>query len=95
MQRSFFFCCTIYRLSCKCNWLVIPRIHLYDRLEFVCPTLKIAFKQVDGYSRPQQDMNENIFRRQWDGTLEDFWNSIRSGTIHSFCNPSSNGTENV
>lgn len=77
------------QLYCSCNWLVVPRTDLYDVLQFVCPTLKIAVKQLDGYSRPENEMNENIFRRRWRGSENDFKSSIQNGSIHSFCDVSS------
>ena len=81
-------CLTIYfRLSCKCNWLTIPKILTYDRVDFVCPTLKVAVKLLDGYSRPGAEMNENLFRRKWPGTVDGLRSSIKNGSLDSFCDP--------
>ena len=86
---------TFSRLSCSCNWLVVPRVKYYDYMEFVCPTLKITVRQLDGYSRPESEMNENIFRRKWQGSEEDFKRNVQSGSIHSFCDPSSPGMNSI
>ena len=86
---------TFSRLSCSCNWLVVPRVKYYDYMEFVCPTLKITVRQLDGYSRPESEMNENIFRRKWQGSEGDFKRSVQNGSIHSFCNPSSPGMNSI
>ena len=79
------------RLSCKCNWLVIPYVDLYDQQHFTCPTEKISTNLLDGYNRPNRERNENIFRRKWHGTKNDLINNIRNGTIDSFCDPKSRG----
>lgn len=83
------------QLHCQCNWLTIPHTDLYDRLDLVCPTLKIAVKQLDGYSRPEEEMNENIFRRKWHGTEDDLRNRIRNGSMDSFCDPSNSDTTKI
>ena len=64
---------------------------LYDQQHFTCPTEKISTNLLDGYNRPNEERNENIFRRKWSGTRDDLINKIRNGTIDSFCDPKSNG----
>ena len=61
----------------------------YDRVDFVCPTLKIAVNLLDGYSRPTEEMNENLFRMKWSGTEDELISHIKNETLHSFCDPES------
>lgn len=64
---------------------------LYDQQHFTCPTEKFSTNLLDGYNRPNEERNENIFRRKWPGTRDGLIDKIRNGTIDSFCNPSSPG----
>lgn len=59
-------------------------------MDFVCPTPIIAVKLLDGVTRPKAEMNENIFRRRWLGSVEQLRDSIRNGTLDSFCDPNHN-----
>ena len=79
----------LFRLSGKCNWLTMPQVDKYDRVDFVCPTLKIAVNLLDGYSRPIEEMNENLFRMKWNGTEDELKSHIKNGTLDSFCDPKS------
>lgn len=83
--------CFYYRLHCKCNWLVIPNVDLYDKQIFTCPTDKVTTNLVDGSERTGDTRNENIYRRKWNGSRNDFINRVRNGTIDSFCDPKSSG----
>ena len=67
--------------------LTIPQVDRYDYVDFVCPTLKIAVSMLDGYSRPIEEMNENLFRMKWNGTEKALRSHIESGTLNSFCDP--------
>ena len=78
-------------MSGKCNWLKIPKVDRYDRIDFVCPTLKIAVNLLDGYSRPTEEMNENLFRRKWNGTEQELQKHIENGTLDSFCDRTISG----
>ena len=53
----------------------------------MCPTLKIAVNMLDGYSRPIEEMNENLFRMKWYGTEKALRRHIENGTLDSFCDP--------
>ncbi|XP_028393719.1 uncharacterized protein LOC114518028 isoform X2 [Dendronephthya gigantea] len=75
-------------LCCPYNWLVVPRVDIYDILGFVCPTSKLIVKQVNDQTRLGETMNFNIFRREWPGNVTNLQQAIRNGSIHSFCNVS-------
>ncbi|XP_028404586.1 uncharacterized protein LOC114527155 [Dendronephthya gigantea] len=79
-------------LYCKCNWLVVPSVDLYDQQQFTCPTSKFFSNLLDGFSRTDDDRNARIFQRKWTGTKDEMINSIRNKTIHSFCDPRSQDT---
>ena len=79
------------RLFGKCNWLKIPKVDRYDRVDIVCPTLKIAVNLLDGYSRPTEEMNENLFRRRWNGTEQELQKHIENGTLDWFCERTKSG----
>ena len=42
---------------------------------------------LDGYSRPIEEMNENLFRMKWYGTEKALRRHIENGTLDSFCDP--------
>ena len=80
----------ICSLSCKCNWLTFSKIDLFDQVDLMCPSLKVAVHLIDGYSRTKDQMNENIFRRKWKGkNLADLKRSLDDG---SFCDPQHSDT---
>ena len=78
-------------MSGKYNWLKIPKVDRYDRVDFVCPTLKIAANLLDGYSRPREEMNENLFRRKWNGTEQELQKHIKNGKLDWFCDRTKSG----
>ena len=64
----------------------------FDRVDFVCPTLKIAVNLLDGYARPVEEMNENLYQVKWNGTENSLKTHINNGTLNSFCDPQKNST---
>ena len=77
----------LFRLTGKCNWATIPKVDRFDRVDFVCPTLKISVNLLDGYSRPKDEMNENLYQMKWNGTENLLKSHINNGTLDSFCDP--------
>ena len=67
------------------------KVDPYNRVDFVCPTLKIAVNLLDGYSRPIQEMNENLFRRKWNGTEQELQKHIENETLDWFCDRTKSG----
>ena len=48
------------RLSGKCNWLKIPKVDRYDRVDFVCPTFKINRRNEQELMQEKMEWNEHI-----------------------------------
>ena len=69
-------------------------MEIYDRLEFVCPTPKITVLLLDSYSRPDDQMNVNLFQRKWTGgNNEAGINELKRQMMNgNFCDPKSNET---
>ena len=85
-------------LSCKCNWFhPMTMMEIYDRFEFVCPTQKITVKLLDTYSRPDDQMNLNLFQRKWKGGHnEEGINKLKRQMMNgSFCDPESSETKRI
>ena len=72
-------------------------MEIYDRFEFVCPTSKITVKLIDTYSRPDDQMNLNIFQRKWTGGHnEEGINELKRQMMNgSFCDPESSETQRL
>ena len=84
-----------FRLSCKCNWFhPMTMMEIYDRFEFVRPTPKITVKLLDSYSRPDDQMNVNLFQRKWKGGHNEAGiNELKRQMMNgSFCDPESSET---
>ena len=62
-------------------------MEIYDRIQFVCPSLKISVSLLDSYSRPLDQMNLNIFMRKWKGGLNDKEGLMREMKSGNFCDP--------
>ena len=89
LYKSFF---KLFRLTGKCNWATIAKVDRFDRVDFVCPTLKISVNLLDGYSRPIEEMNENLYQMKWNGTENLLKSLINNGTLDSFCDPKKSST---
>ena len=64
----------------------------FDRVDFVCPTYKISVNLLDGYSRPVEEMNENLYQVKWNGAENLLKGHINNGTLDSFCDPQKSST---
>ena len=86
-QQSGWLSSIFSRLKCKSNWLTIPKIDIFDQVDFVCPTLKLNVDLLDDYSRPITEMNTNIFQRKVDKNMNMtvLRQHLNDGT---FCDPS-------
>ena len=85
-------------LSCKCNWFnQMTMMEIYDRFEFLCPTQKITVRLLDSYSRPDDQMNLNLFQRKWTGGHnEEGINKLKRQMMNgSFCDPESSETQRL
>ncbi|XP_028393717.1 uncharacterized protein LOC114518027 [Dendronephthya gigantea] len=84
-------------LACKCNWFNIARFEIYDRFDFVCPTLQLSVGLLDSQSRPKAHMNYHILMRKWKGGTDyEGLNELkRNMTSGEFCNPSHKETQKL
>ncbi|XP_028393613.1 uncharacterized protein LOC114517959 [Dendronephthya gigantea] len=84
-------------LACKCNWFNFARFEIYDRFDFVCPTLQLSVGLLDSQSRPKAHMNYHILMRKWKGGTDyEGLNELkRNMTSGEFCNPSHKETQKL